>query len=199
MNLRERFLHKETRHLYSDPLVVPEMSERLLDLLPQERKIVVVCIGTDRSTGDSFGPLAGSMITDQNPKHFSVYGTLANPVHALNLKDTIQEIHSSYTRPFIIAIDACLGKNSSIGIITVSKGALAPGAAMKKDLPKVGDISISGIVNVGGFMEYFVLQNTRLHTVIEMASQVSQAFHRVDLELQLRDRKKPAFRNISTN
>ncbi|GGC94943.1 hypothetical protein GCM10007216_27080 [Thalassobacillus devorans] len=199
MNLRDRFLHKETRYLYSDPFVVPEMSERLLDLLPQEREIVVVCIGTDRSTGDSFGPVAGSMIRDNNPKHFSVYGTLPEPVHALNLKDTLDAIRAKYTRPFIIAVDACLGKTSSIGILSVSKGSLAPGAALKKDLPKVGDVSISGIVNVGGFMEYFVLQNTRLHTVIEMASQVSQVFHRVDLELQLRQRKNPPFRNLSSN
>jgi len=40
---------------------------------------------------------------------------------------------------------------------------------VNKDLPPVGDIHMTGIVNVGGFMEYFVLQNTRLNLVVKMA------------------------------
>lgn len=187
MNLRDRFLLKETRHLYSDPSVVRQLSDRLLELIPPEQEIVIVCIGTDRSTGDAFGPLVGSMVADQNLKNFTVYGTLAEPVHALNLKEKLEQIRKKHVQPFIIAVDACLGKSTSIGMITVAKGAISPGAAMQKDLPKVGDVAVSGIVNVGGFMEYFVLQNTRLHTVIEMAARLSQVFRRVDTKLKLRN------------
>ena len=40
-----------------------------------------------------------------------------------------------------------------------------PGAGVNKDLPPVGDLYITGVVNVGGFMDYLVLQNTRLYLI----------------------------------
>lgn len=36
---------------------------------------------------------------------------------------------------------------------------------------------MTGIVNVGGFMEYFVLQNTRLSLVMNMANVIGDALH----------------------
>ncbi|MFP3381143.1 DUF1256 domain-containing protein, partial [Bacillus sp. SIMBA_069] len=54
-------------------------------------------------------------------------------------------------------------------------GALKPGAGVGKELPPIGDASITGVVNVGGFMEYFVLQNTRLSLVMKMATQIADA------------------------
>ncbi|MNE77605.1 hypothetical protein D3C80_1739330 [compost metagenome] len=43
----------------------------------------------------------------------------------------------------------------------------------------MGDISIYGIVNVGGFMEYMVLQNTRLSLVMRMADEIITAITQV--------------------
>ena len=36
---------------------------------------------------------------------------------------------------------------------------------------------ITGIVNVSGFMEYFVLQNTRLHLIMEMAKTIAKGIY----------------------
>jgi putative sporulation protein YyaC len=44
-----------------------------------------------------------------------------------------------------------------------------PGAGVNKDLPPVGQLHITGIVNVGGYMEYMILQNTRLNLVMRLA------------------------------
>ncbi|MCX7773123.1 MAG: spore protease YyaC, partial [Clostridia bacterium] len=63
---------------------------------PQERPVVVMCIGTDRSTGDSLGPLVGDMLTKWKLPGVQVYGTLDNPVHARNLEEVLikaLEIH----------------------------------------------------------------------------------------------------------
>ena len=49
-----------------------------------------------------------------------------------------------------------------------------PGAAMNKKLPAVGDLHIHGIVNLNGFMEFFVLQNTRLSLVMKMADVIAK-------------------------
>ena len=49
-----------------------------------DEDIILVCIGTDRSTGDSLGPLTGSKLLEKNLEHFYIYGTLQHPVHAVN-------------------------------------------------------------------------------------------------------------------
>ncbi|MFF2483588.1 spore protease YyaC [Paenibacillus sp. NPDC058071] len=147
----------------------------MLDELSGGRPIVIVCVGTDRSTGDSLGPIIGTTLAKYNSPHFSLYGTLEEPVHAMNLEDTLLDINRTHRKPFIIGIDACLGQVSSIGSIQIGYGPVRPGAGVNKELPPVGDMHITGIVNVGGFMEYFVLQNTRLHLVMKMADLIANS------------------------
>lgn len=140
------------------------------------KEIVILCIGTDRCTGDSLGPLIGYKLQSKINKYKEIYihGTLEEPVHAKNLNDTIEYINKHYESPFIIAIDACLGASDRIGCIKVSNGALKPGAGVNKKLPSVGDINILGIVNVSGFMEFMVLQNTRLQLIMKMSEFISR-------------------------
>ncbi|WP_018131418.1 spore protease YyaC [Effusibacillus pohliae] len=140
-----------------------------------EQPIVILCIGTDRSTGDALGPLVGSRLqTIFMHEECPVYGTLEHPVHAVNLTETLASIKRLYPDPYLIAVDACLGQLSSVGMICIGEGPLKPGAGVNKNLPEVGDVHITGIVNVGGFMEYFVLQNTRLSVVMKMAECIAQ-------------------------
>lgn len=138
--------------------------------------LVIVCIGTDRSTGDCLGPLAGSKMLDLNT-HPHIFGTLDNPVHATNISDVLKNIHKSFADPYILAIDACLGKLESVGCVSIGLGPLKPGAAVSKDLPPVGNAYITGIVNVGGFMEHLVLQSTRLNLVMKMADTIANGIH----------------------
>lgn len=134
--------------------------------------IVVLCIGTDRSTGDCLGPLVGYKLKDLRLKNVHIIGSLDEPVHAKNLEMYIDNLNV-YTNPFVIAIDACLGKVDRIGFISIKEGPLTPGAGVNKKLPPVGHISITGIVNVSGFMEIAVLQNTRLSLVMNLANVIS--------------------------
>jgi len=152
-----------------------KLEKRLSDLFASTRRrpAVILCIGTDRSTGDALGPLIGTHLSRLNLPQLNVYGTLDEPVHATNLQENIQSIQQSFVNPFIIAIDACLGRIDSIGCITLSDGPLKPGAGVHKQLPEVGEAHITGIVNVGGFMEYMVLQNTRLNLVWRMSENIS--------------------------
>lgn len=177
--------HFKIDHTLSD--AVPTLRYHLTNLIKQRydhQQFVIVCIGTDRSTGDSLGPLVGSRLqTLLSAESCPVYGTLEQPVHAVNLTETIASINRLYAQPFIIAVDACLGQLSSVGIVTVGLGPLKPGAGVNKTLPEVGDIHITGIVNVGGFMEYFVLQNTRLSVVMRMAECIAQSLSETILPL----------------
>jgi len=153
----------------------------LFQCLPKnfETDILFICIGTDRSTGDSLGPLVGSSLYEKTlPKNFRVFGSLEDPIHAVNLQDKLDYILSQYNQPFVIGIDACLGQVENVGHIQIKKEPLKPGAGVNKTLPEVGQMHITGIVNVSGFMEFYVLQNTRLHLVMNLAKTISDSIVR---------------------
>ncbi|SHM17871.1 putative sporulation protein YyaC [Caldanaerovirga acetigignens] len=135
--------------------------------------IVFLCIGTDRSTGDSLGPLVGNMLKEKNFLNAQVKGCLAEPVHAGNLENVLQEL-DILKKPYIIAVDASLGRSENVGTVKIGKGPIKPGAGVRKNLPEVGQLHVTGVVNVGGFMEFFVLQNTRLFLVMKMAKVISE-------------------------
>ncbi len=137
------------------------------------REIVYLCIGSDRSTGDSLGPLVGHRLSKLCSFDAAVYGTLKNPVHAVNLSRYMEDIYNMYRNPFVIAIDASLGSKNHIGYVTLTQGALKPGLGVKKQLQAVGDLSITGIVNFSGILDTMVLQSTRLSTVMELSEYIS--------------------------
>lgn len=166
---------------YKDTFAITRLAEELARrlktrFLPTSKRLAIVCIGTDRSTGDSLGPLTGTLLSRANPT-LPVYGTLDDPVHAANLEEKISLINQELNDPFIIAIDACLGQTESVGYLSLKEGSLKPGTGVNKDLPEVGDMNLVGIVNVGGFMEYFVLQNTRLSLVMDIAELMCAAIN----------------------
>ena len=136
--------------------------------------IVILCIGTDRATGDCLGPLVGEHLKHVLPE-IPVYGTLEKPVHAINLEETVQTLYEEHVDPYIIAIDASLGVPEHIGYITLSQTPLMPGKGVNKKLPAIGHLSITGIVNVAGFPNSILLQSTRLHTVMILADCISNA------------------------
>ncbi|MFZ5590712.1 MAG: spore protease YyaC [Bacillota bacterium] len=171
---------EKTRVHMDDPLAVSKIAQDLVGRLhklgiSQNSQVVILCIGTDRSTGDALGPLVGDRLAGQAPAGVAVYGTLENPVHATNLAQVLEEVRQTYHRPLVIAVDACLGRLENVGCVSIGDGPLNPGAGVNKNLPPVGDLHITGIVNIGGFMEYVVLQNTRLHVVVRMAGLIAAA------------------------
>lgn len=151
--------------------------------------IIILCIGTDRATGDSLGPLIGHKLSTINYPGVHIYGTLEQPVHAKNLQETMADIESKHIHPLIIAIDACLGKIEHIGRIGFGKGTIKPGAGVNKKLPEVGDFYITGIVNFSGIMDMVILQNTRLNLVMKMADFITFAIKSALFKLN-RDHKE---------
>ena len=121
-------------------------------------ELVFLCIGSDRV----------------DLQDIYVYGTLKDPVHALHLEKVSRMILSIHPQSLVIAIDASLGQKKHLGYVTIADGALYPGAGVQKELPPVGDIHITGIVNIAGVLEQLTLQTTRLSTVISLADTITQ-------------------------
>lgn len=135
-------------------------------------ELVFLCIGSDRITGDSLGPLIGDRLQMLQLPDTTVYGTLEDPVHALNLEETMRQIRKTHPHPLLIAIDASLGTRKHLGYITLGNGPLFPGAGVHKTLPPVGDIFITGIVSPAGTFEHFFLQTARLSTILSLSDTI---------------------------
>ncbi|WP_258200708.1 spore protease YyaC [Paenibacillus endoradicis] len=146
------------------------------DLQPIVRKglrkddIVFVCIGTDRSTGDAFGPIMGTVLQQLAFPH--VIGTLAEPCDAYKVEQAVQQLPQ---HKLIIAIDACLGNDKTIGTFIIREGSIQPGAATGRRLPAVGHYSIAAVINENGPKAYWKIQNTSLFTVLGMVATLRQA------------------------
>ncbi len=162
-----------TRH--TSRTIASYVAAYALPLMASYSRVGVLCVGTDRSTGDSLGPITGTILRESAADMMDVWGTLDEPVHAVNLGAWVDGSARTSRDTLVIAVDACLGRAENVGTVRVGNGPLWPGAGVQKDLPPVGHMHITGTVNVGGFMEYFVLQNTRLGMVYGLAREIGRA------------------------
>lgn len=155
-------------------LLIAKLKEIFVEAKQQQRKVVFLCIGSDRYIGDSLGPLIGSMLQENEISH-PVYGTLEDPVHAFNLKIVLKDIYKKRDNPLLISIDASLGEKEQVGDVLFNEGPLVPGKALEKMLPEVGDYHFQGIVNyLDPFPSSQFLNDTRLHTVMKLAKLITQ-------------------------
>lgn len=152
------------------------------DVMTETKKkdVLILCIGTDRSTGDSLGPLIGHKLKEQSSGSFRVIGTLERPVHAMNLERSVKMVHTCYPDHVIVAVDASVGNQEHVGCVTLGKGALRPGLGVCKELQEVGDIFITGIVGSYGNYDPLMLQSVRLSVVMKMADYISESVYLVE-------------------
>ncbi len=162
------------------------LHEMIGEIARQEGKrgVLVLCIGTDRSTGDSLGPLIGYKLKEQRVRRIQIMGTLERPVHAMNLEQSLIRIRMKYPNHVIVAVDASVGSHDHVGCITLGKGALRPGLGVCKDLQAVGDIFITGIVGGYGSYDPLMLQSVRLAMVMKMADYICESVFLVEQFLE---------------
>ena len=149
-----------------------ETVEKLKAALGKPRRApVVLCIGSDRVTGDCIGPLVGHLLESRGVD-CTVLGSLRAPVTAVNLEETVSLLRKKFAGRKIIAVDSCVGDKCDVGKIRVSRGSLRPGLACGKVLPRVGDVSVTATV-AGGSSEN--LYSVRLSLVFTLAECIAGA------------------------
>ena len=104
-----------------------------------------------------------------------LYGTLASPVTAKEIKYLRAFLKETHAGSQIIAIDAAVGAEGDIGLIKLTDTPLLPGAGANKKLGAVGDISVMGIVAEKSVANYGLLNTTRLNLVYSMSEVISDA------------------------
>ena len=150
----------------------------------QYSNILFVCIGTDRVTGDCFGPLVGYKLNSlfSNANRINIIGDLENPVNATNIVSVANQIRQNYQNPFIISIDSALSTPQNIGNIVVREGGLDVGTGLNKRCINIGNMCIQGVVaqNTRNSMQNLnMLQNTSLNLVMNLADVVSSGIYNV--------------------
>lgn len=162
----------KVKSYYKSPLAYYEIAYFLKDYI--DENTIIVCIGTDRCIGDCLGPLVGTMLKDSSFP-LPVYGTISDPIHALNIDKKLVEIKAVHSKANIIGIDACLGDSNSIGEIQARDYPIHPGKGVGKSLPDVGKASIIGIVDSSDTGELFTNRNIRLNLIMDLSKVVTQA------------------------
>lgn len=141
-------------------------------------EITFLCVGTDRITGDCFGPLVGSKLIELlkkcNYSNINVYGSLEQNLSYKNINKIIKNINN---KSIIIVIDAALSKKENIGKIFVSNTKTVLGKSLERAQIEIGDISIKSVVAKDykiAKCNFKALQNISLSGVMTLANIVSE-------------------------
>lgn len=166
LNLKEKFL-KDFKDIFYNAIM-------------QNDKIGItfLCIGTDRITGDCFGPLVGSKLNEllqqNNFSNINVYGSLEKNLNYESIQNIPKNIND---KSIIIVVDAALSKKENIGKIFVSKRRTILGKGLEKNKIEIGDISIKAVVAKDYKIPKYnfkALQNISLNGVITLSNIVAE-------------------------
>lgn len=178
-----------TKEIYNKKEVFINQFE---DVLYKKRKnnnyteLVILCIGTDKITGDCFGPLVGSFLIklfeNYNIFNISIYGTLENNINYNNIDKILKRIYKIHQNPCIVVVDAALSKKENIGKIYVSDEKTILGKSLNKNNLLIGDISIKAVVGKDYKLakyNFVNLQNISLNVVMNLANIVSEGIFEI--------------------
>ena len=107
---------------------------RAVKSLTGGKKPVFVCIGTDAVTGDSLGPLTGTVLSGKLRGKAYVLGTLDRPLTALDVNIASEFVKKVYPYGVVVAVDAALGRKEEVGSVLVSDSPVKPGLGVRKNL-----------------------------------------------------------------
>lgn len=141
-------------------------------------RLTFLCIGTDRSSGDTLGPLTGTLLKEAG--YTRVIGSLEAPCDSDTWTERMADLERLAAGGPVLAIDACLGQPQSVGLFQISAGPLEAGRSLKRGLPPAGDYSIAAVVDTLRDNPVRVLERTPFSRVWTMsrrlAAEIGKAF-----------------------
>lgn len=138
----------------------------------------MVCIGTDKISGDSLGPIVGSLLRERYALPCPVYGVEGRTVNGLNLPDYQRLLACRHPDSAIIAVDAAVGEPHEVGTYKVRQGGVKAGGALGRDDP-IGDIGILGVVGLKGGDALSTLMAVPYQEVLALADLIAAKIFQV--------------------
>lgn len=140
---------------------------------------VIICIGSSGVSGDSLGPLVGELLKEKYNVPAYVYGSLSRPVNGINYEKYVEFIHDKHRGSLIIAVDACVGESRDVGKVKLSAKGLSAGGALNKNLRRVGDIGILGVVSEKQHDNLMSLMSVPFMFVDEMSRNIAAKINKL--------------------
>ena len=144
--------------------------------------IIFICVGSNKITGDSLGPIVGAKLKQKLGTNIAIIGTTETPVNYENIKEINDNIKIKYLNPCVICVDSAMGKNADIGKIIVNWGGITLGKAVNNGIYLESHINIKGVV---GKDEEEILTNFRELTLVnkkvieKMSNEVTEGINKV--------------------
>lgn len=134
--------------------------------------ILFLCIGSEKISGDSLGPMVGTMLKEKYNVPFPVIGTEEHPVNGVNISRYKEHIRKYFPNHKIIAIDAALGEKNDLWEIRFREGGIKAGGAVGTSNTMIGDIGILGVVGEKGTNALQTLLNASFPSVVNLAEKI---------------------------
>jgi len=134
---------------------------------------VYLCIGSDKLIFDCLGPLVGSILSARGEFKPFVYGTMSEPVTALQVEAAIRFIRSVHLGAEVTVIDSAVGRREDVGKIKCFDRGLRPALGVDKEMRIVGDKSIMGIITTKDQVKNPTTCRVNLQDVYKMANEVA--------------------------
>lgn len=136
-------------------------------------KPLILCIGTPRVSGDSLGPIVGSLLKYYMPEA-EIFGTTDLPLTAKEVPFLTEFISKTFIGRRIITVDSAVGNSDEVGIVRISDVPLRPASALKKNFSKIGEVNIQGIVCERNILSVQSLREVSSALVYSMAHVISE-------------------------
>ncbi len=141
--------------------------------------VLFLCIGSEKISGDSLGPIVGTLLREKYKLPYPVIGCEDMPVNGVNIDKYKNYVHRFFPAHRIIAIDAALGDKGDIGRIRYRRGGVRAGGALGLNNQPVGELAILGVVGERGGEPMQTLLNTPFERVVSLAERIAQAINEV--------------------
>ena len=129
------------KHKNKYDLFVNELKRKIDN---KDKKLIFLCIGTNKVIGDSFGPTVGTKLESlfKYNDNVIILGNTDNPINALNINEKNIYINKMYKDNYIVVIDSAVSDKNFVGQIFVTKNKMILGKGIGKEIFVLGDISI---------------------------------------------------------
>ena len=143
----------------------------------EKEPIVFMCVGSDKVVGDSLAPIVGEYLTKKFKIKAYVYGSLKNPITAINVLSAYNYIKVKHPKSKLIIIDATLSDEENINFVRLENNGIIPAGYFKNGNKIMGDISILGIVGSNILTDKTFISGVRINSVINIAYFIANAIN----------------------
>lgn len=109
-------------------------------------KLLFLCIGSEKISGDCIGPIVGTLLKEKYRIPYPVLGTEDNSVNGANIRAYRDNIKKYFPDYKIIAVDSAVGDDKDLWTLKIREGGVRAGGALNPSVEYYGEVGILAVV-----------------------------------------------------